>query len=367
MTRPSVTQQGKDLRAWLSRQPCPPRLSKITWPRIRKVLMVLCEHLPDPYPGIDLLAKRTGIPRSSVARYLVQAEDAGLIVRTPRGEGLKAGMGYTLLFLSQFLSQSGNEKSPSYGGTKAAPPSSRVEGVVGGGAAGKEISRNRDGTPRDMLLSQAAVSYDVILRHRMKVARTAPKRNRWPGPCVYCHQTVEALEGVLVKNLPAHRECDTQVMAGKWKDDPDNPDNWSREEAVFGERPEAPKVTTLTTDPAVRLARRFEHHWINTALKADPSLRGMRVIDTGPAVGYLRSKMLKHMEPEWVEAYIETFCDEAGSGRVDFKEGQSAWSRFTGWWGTVEIDDPIRKREDAALARRMHEAYQQHLRDSGEA
>ena len=317
MTSAIVTQQVKDTKAHIAKLKRPADISKLVWSRIKKLLGAIAEHLPHPYPGMRRLAKRLGCSPSTVSTHVRLAEEAGLLTRTSRG-GCRDGMDYVLTCAVPACSSAHKEESPS--GTR--PPSSKEDSVVAGRVRRADFSGRR--------------------------------RNRYPGECCVCGGHLFAQAGFLHGRLPVHEGCDTGAMGSKWKDDPDNPDNWSRGEAEFGERPEAPKVTKLVTDPAVRLARTFENLWISTALK-NHELQGMRVIDIGPAVGYLRKKMLTHMSPEHIEAYIEAFVEDTKNGEVAFKEGQSAWARFTGWWGTTEVPDPSIRKAQADERRRVKE------------
>lgn len=317
MTSSIVTQQVRDAKAGIAKLRRPDHISKLVWGRIKKLLAEIANHLPDPYPGMRRLAKRLGCSVGTVCTHVRLAEEAGLLTRESIG-GVRDGMRYTLAWCSvPAFSSEHKEESPT--GTR--PPSSKEDSVVAG-----RVRRADFGSRR---------------------------RNRYPGECCVCGGHLFAGQGFLHGRLPVHEQCDTGAMASKWKDDPDNPDNWSREEAI-GDRPEPPKVTQLKSDPAVRLARTFENLWISTALK-NRELQGMRVIDIGPAVGYLRAKMLTHMTPEHIEAYIVAFVEDTRAGEVGFKEGQSAWSRFTGWWGTTEVPDPSVRQAQVDERRRVQE------------
>lgn len=134
---------------------------------------------------------------------------------------------------------------------------------------------------------------------------------------------------------------------------------------AFGEDPNPPQPTAVvSSNPAARLAYRFESLWTSEVLKQFPAWRGQyRWGQHGPAIGYIRSQFLtKGYSADHVEAFIEAFVDEilAPGSELAPREGQTAWQLFTAWWGRVPVPDPAIAREAQEI---MDQAVSQAARE----
>lgn len=123
---------------------------------------------------------------------------------------------------------------------------------------------------------------------------------------------------------------------------------------AIGEDPEAP-LPTLTArppQPQVRLAKYFEQRWNTDALGLHPEWRGeYRGIEIGMAIGYIKRTFLDAgYSDEHVEAMIDAFFDDLinPSCALEIKQGQTAFQRFTGWWGHNLVPDPKVARDKQA-------------------
>jgi hypothetical protein len=175
------------------------------------------------------------------------------------------------------------------------------------------------------------------------------KINRYTGRCDVCTETVREGEGFLHGHLPVHRECDDMSRS-----------DWEREHqqdlhgaTAIGENPEAPlpSLSTRPAQPQARVAKYFEGRW-NGALKLHPEWRGEnRGIELGPAIGYIQRTFFDAgYNEEHVELMIDCFFEELlnPTCALEIKERQTAWQRFTGWWGYNLVPDPVIERERRA-------------------
>jgi hypothetical protein len=296
---------------------------------MQTILRALAKYLPDPYPSIRELARRTQIPVPTVARLLVRAESAGLISRTPRVTSRgQNSYSYLLLGVSEGVSNETEKK-------RSSPT---------------EKNSSSYGPP--------------ALR----------KPNRWSGPCCVCTFPVQPKEGWLHGKLPVHRECDQGRPNLKYEREHQGDLNPS---GVIGDDPTAAQGTaTVTTDPATQLATRFETLWFTEILAQYPHWREHRVMHRGPAIGYIRSQFLaKGYSPEYVEAYFDAFFEDlmAPGSTLDLREGQTPWQLFTGWWGSTAVADPAidraRREENQRIVDRLESklAAEQPLIDAARA
>lgn len=288
---------------------------KPSWLRLKKVLRAIAKYGDDAFPGTRRLAKDTGIPDRTIARLIVQAEGLGLIHRT-------------------FTDQ---RRSPTY--AFGAPVCAPVSGESGA----EQVLRT---------CSPTSNRYEVQASSGRRSRQETRKLNRYDGTCCVCSFPVQAGEGFLHGREPVHRFCDSGTPdLEKLQEDRVNK-QWQQEQArdmatpAFGEDPEAPLAPTavVRTDPASRLARHFESRWVADVLRTYPDWTKYRCMHLGAAIGYIRSQFLaKGYSYEHVEAYIDAFIDDL-CDRVSptaISPGQTGWQRFTGWWGSVEIEDPV--------------------------
>jgi hypothetical protein len=86
-------------------------------------------------------------------------------------------------------------------------------------------------------------------------------------------------------------------------------------------------------DPARRLTAYFADQW---EIHGRDDVRPLEAI--GEVTGYIRTTFLtpaagKRYTEDEVRAFIDQFMLAVVRRQVQMKEGQSAWRRFTGWWG----------------------------------
>lgn len=92
------------------------------------------------------------------------------------------------------------------------------------------------------------------------------------------------------------------------------------------------------SDPARRLVDYFLDQWADAVGLSAPlaTVRGPE--SRGEMTGYVRATFIapsagrSYTEDE-VRALIDDFVKAAVRGTAGIKQGQSAWRRFTGWWG----------------------------------
>ena len=297
----------------------PSEIPKHTWRHLLSVLRALTKYLPDPFPSQRELARRVNLDQRTVGRLLVRAEELGFIHRTPRvtSSGHQS-YSYALLFEAKREANASEEDRSS---------------------------------PTEKNLS----SYGPAAHQNPHVRKV----NRWTGACCVCSFPVQPKEGWLHGKLPVHRECDQGRPDLKYEREHQGDLNPS---GVIGEDPtSAQGTTTVTTDPASKLATRFETLWFTEALAQYPAWREHRAMHKGPAIGYLRSQFLaKGYSPEYVGAYFEAFFDELldPHSTLELREGQTPWQLFTGWWGQTPVADPAIDRARREENQRLHDRFE---------
>jgi hypothetical protein len=129
-------------------------------------------------------------------------------------------------------------------------------------------------------------------------------------------------------------------------------------EVLAGMQPKYIKRPPRATDPdpARRMARYFGESWM-AMVDGRPEFNDTRPWESkGATVGYLNKVFFKpeygkaYTEAE-VRAYIDRFIEGVRTGYTIIKRGQSAWMRFTGWWGrdTGTADSIFRESADKYL------------------
>jgi hypothetical protein len=283
----------------------PKQIRRDLWTGMIDILVVIAGYLPDPYPSQRTIAAKLDLHRTTVTRRVLMAERLGLINRTdrPNPGGLMDGTTYHLVCLSEPLKLA--------------------------------LSRTHF---QDTLCTQTQSSFSE--GRQDEATSSGGGISRPAAPAVQTPQ-----ENV----VPFNRNTD---------------DDWSS--PAIGEDPKgALPATTIKVDPAVYLARRFDAKWAEARRRA-PALRVTRASSRGRAVGNARSMMRDNgLSPEHVEAYMDAFIDACVAGDVFVKEGQFAWERFFGWWGTTDVEDPAERHAAASLAQQMIEQARQIRGESG--
>jgi hypothetical protein len=108
--------------------------------------------------------------------------------------------------------------------------------------------------------------------------------------------------------------------------------------AGAGEKRIAKRPRAVDRDPARATANFYADRWMDM-VEEHSEFASLRPWESkGATTGYL-NKVFFHPESgrtystEEVEAMIVSFVDAVVTTRVIIKPGQSAWRRFTGWWG----------------------------------
>jgi hypothetical protein len=97
-----------------------------------------------------------------------------------------------------------------------------------------------------------------------------------------------------------------------------------------------PKATD--PDPGRRLANYFADRWLSLVDEL-PQFDSIRLWESkGAVTGYVNAVFLRPeagraYSYDEVTDYFDGFVAAVRSERVLIKSGQSAWMRFTGWWG----------------------------------
>lgn len=147
----------------------------------------------------------------------------------------------------------------------------------------------------------------------------------------------------------------------------DSPKEWARKNreemanVTHGKQDELPPPTVLSTDPAVYLARRFDSKWGRMSAR-HTEYRSIRASHRGHATGYIRRMLADNgLSPEHIEAYMDAFMEAVGDGSVVVDTNQNGFSRFTGWWGSIEIDDPVMQADSDSYRDAVLDTYRRGL------
>ena len=113
-----------------------------------------------------------------------------------------------------------------------------------------------------------------------------------------------------------------------------------------------PQRSVRPVDQGAWLAKLFDECW-RTMARSHREWRSVTPSKRGMAVGYIKGVMLEQVDVDIAEAYVRAFAPAVAEGRIEVKEGQIPFERFTAWWGREEIEDPQiaseRKAENAAI------------------
>lgn len=340
---------SQDGRKAVGRLKKPVDMRPSTWKQVQALLRELCRYLPNVHPGQRALAESLKTSLSATQRLVARAEAEGFIERTehPVKGKPRPGTSYRLTFLqsqlqSQFGSEIGTEEDRRSSTTS---PTLRVVGFAPA-APGANSSRRRDSR-----------------------AFHSRQPNRYDGYCHVCTHPVGKFHGFLHGPHPVHRECDSgtpdwprlkeYLMRERYGD----PNDWG---TALGADPDEP-LPTHTPPPAksqVRLAKHFEQHWNESMFKRKEWRGTYRGIDLGPAIGYIKTKML---DAGFNEEHIALMMDEFfldlldPTGDLMMREGQTCWQLFTGWWGRHPVEDPVPARKKREKIDRLSKAVADHI------
>ena len=299
----------REHRAILERLERPPEVSQPAWRGVMTLLFVLASHYPRSCPGIDTIALESGgVSHRTVQYWIVNAKRLGLLAVQP-DEGLKSrrSTSKTNLYVIPVLEGRGAIMTPCHGATVAPRR---------GATSAPKSSVLRTPEEKEPSVRKASPSSHSV---RAASGRTS-------------------VEGVEKPQGRGRKVTASEVLAGM--------------QPKYIKRP--PRATD--PDPARRMARYFGESWM-AMVDGRPEFNDTRPWESkGATVGYLNKVFFKpeygkaYTEAE-VRAYIDRFIEGVRTGYTIIKRGQSAWMRFTGWWGrdTGTADSIFRESADKYL------------------
>jgi hypothetical protein len=279
------------------------------WVGVERFLWAIARRYPEAYPSQETLAAQLHVSVNTIQNYVRWAKEAGLLVVwydagvSRRGNPSKTSQYHIAVLLPELLVD-----APTNGG--AVPPTN----------GGKETG-DTDVSP----ISKQHPSGEKSSTSHHRVVRAARAART-------------SVEGVEKPQGRGKKVTASEVLAGM--------------QPKYIKRP--PRATD--PDPARRMARYFGESWM-AMVDGRPEFNDTRPWESkGATVGYLNTVFFK---PEYgkayteveVRAYIDRFIEGVRTGYTIVKRGQSAWMRFTGWWGrdTGTADSIFRESADKYL------------------
>ena len=306
----------------------PDSVTRHQWTQVIALLYLIARHYPRCYLSQETMAEKMGWSVRGVKGYVAMAKRLGVIQVTPdAGTKRRGSHSYTNVYHIMKAPDMG-QSLPHAHGANFAP-----KGTVG--------------------------------RTSLPFPQEAP--------------TETELRSVsFVAGLGPHGPVPTKVPAKKARVEDDDP-------VPFGARPPKPKKAKPSADEAKARADaagyiqgRAARYW---GLDSDPDqarrLRryflnaweefgaaDMRVSEsTKEVTGYIRSTFLspaagRKYTPDEVKVFMDEFIALVYKQHLRMKQGQSAWQRFTGWWGRrpVAVDDSEERRRMAEEDRQRYTA-----------
>jgi len=254
----------------------PDNLSARQWVGVKAFLEKIAGWYPNVYPGQERLAREMGVTTRSIQNYVRWAQESGLLTVIPDA-GVGVSSRTNLYHITELLE---HDERSSASMTKNLPPIPSVTYVT-------------------------------------------PVTGREPTvPNTSCSEPAVRLGGDAAAQT-------TLVGVDK-----------SRAEEIAmaaGDRRATKRPRAKDPDPSRRLANYFLNEWEQKVAVEIPRLRKIRPAESIKAtVGYIRATFLAPAAGRvYTEDEVRTFIDEfiATAGRMTFKENQSAFMRFVGWWG----------------------------------
>ena len=258
------------VRQW--KEAPPDGVTSTQWARIEALLYLIARHYPRCFLSQETMAEKLRWPLRTVERYVGMAK-AHSVIQVDADAGTKRRGGYRYTNVYHIMQ----------------PPSWRVRATANLADKGT-VGRTSLPFPQEAPTERE-------LRSLSSVAWRAA-----PGP---------ATTVTKVPRLSAAEALAAAAERGRIK-----------------ARPKA-----QDPDPARRLVRYFLDQW---ELHGREDVRPLDSV--GEARQYLRNTFLspaagrKYTEAE-VRAFLDQFLTAVERRQVQMKQGQSAWRRFTGWWG----------------------------------
>ena len=270
------------------------RISRPAWRGVMELLFVLASHYPRACPGIDTIAYEAGgVSHRTVQYWIANAQKLGLLEVLP-DQGIK--------------SRWGSSKTNLY-----------------------------------VIPALDKVSRGAILTSR-RGASVASRRGAMLAPkgrsTTYSLPTKDPSGRKTSSSSPTERATSGRTTVSAMNREPGETDAEFRQRiaAAAGAKRLAVRPRQSERSPAQRTASHFATGWV-TMVEENPEFRDIRPWESkGMTTGYLNSVFFypeagRVYEEDEVRAFIEDFIEAVRTSRVQVKAGQSAFMRFTGWWG----------------------------------
>lgn len=122
------------------------------------------------------------------------------------------------------------------------------------------------------------------------------------------------------------------------------------------EAPKLMKRKPMTIRGAHGIVAYFDEQWWARVVHAYPHMRTVRVYESVPAaVSYIKTNF-KHRSDSEIREIVDEFMAAAVRESAGIKPGQSAWLRFTGWWGRQPRQGVTQNSDALAAFLAEHEA-----------
>lgn len=282
----------------------PASLTPRQWSRVVQLLYIVARSYPNAYKGQKRMADEMGVSERSVRYYVQWAQSTGMLLVT-RNAGTRSRGNPRRTNLYHIVSAS----------------------TVEAGLASKE---------------QGILTYPLGTTKGPTDLTTSGPSNRGGGAAT-----------PRVRMIPAMPDPDSNLAEVRGSLTASEAINAANSRGRITRRPRA-----KDPDPARRLCGYFIDQWEDVVLMA-PGMAGVRGIESrGSMTGYIRRTFIAPAEgrsysEDEVRAFIEEFMRAVVRRTVLVKPGQSAWMRFTGWWGRKPATT------DPDAARRYFEQEQQ--------
>ena len=259
----------------------PPNLSAEQWFGVKRFLEEIAKWYPNVYPGQERLARDMGRSVRTIKRYIRWAQEAKLLTVFPdQGVGV---VSRTNVYHITELLEHGDTVSPTMG--TRCPPIPGITNVTPVPDREPPVQKSSTSVPQVRSASGRPKVADVDKSRAEEIAAAAGERR--------------------VTKRPRQRDI----------------------------------------DPSRRVANYFLDQWEQRVAMEIPALRKIRPAETiAQMTGYIRNTFLapaagrRHTEAE-VCSYIDDFLTAVYTSSVIVKPKQSAFMRFTGWWGRTQPDE----------------------------
>ena len=317
----------------------PEEVTKHQWTQVIALLYLIARHYPRCYLSQETMAEKLGWSVRGVRSYVATAKRLGVIQVTPdAGTKRRGGHSWTNLYHINPVEVKRHELLVEGADMRQTLPVAHEANFASKGTVG-----------RPSLPFPQEAPTETELRSVSFVAGPRP-----PGP--------------VPTKVPAKKarvEDDEPVPYGARppkpkKAKPRADEAKARADAAGYIQGRAARYWGIDSDPdqARRLRRYFLNAW------EEFGVADVRVSEsTKEVTGYIRSTFLspaagRKYTPDEVKVFIDEFMQLVYKQHLRMKPGQSAWRRFTGWWGRrpVQIDRTTDRERQAEEDRRRYTA-----------